>query len=238
MQKEDLLSCFLPYTDEACAARMASCLADRVSELVNQPEPMFAAAVLRRFRWAQGGVRDALAALMAHAMQTESEVHPAFPEIIGQMSEMELQLFFKIMEQSEFPVLDFYLCLMQKESLLAQLGKDDEVELRCAELVRRTTSFVPDDRYYYVQAGLDNLLRLGLIEIQMEAKKHSLTKVEDERLERIYMTFEPAVTAEAKRVKRNRPYMSNGEVRVQTGMIRLTTLGLLLGRAAANKKES
>ena len=236
MQKKELLSCFLPYTDHACAERMAESLVGRVSEPYCAPRPALAAALLEQFRWAEGGVRDALTAMMAHAMQPEVEVHPAFPQLVGQLSELELKLFSEIQKQPDFPVLDFFFCLMRKENLLTQLGKDDEVELSSIELVRRTTSFVPDDRYYLVQAGLENLLRLGLIEIVMQPKKCSLTKLTDERLEQIYMTFEPVITAEAEQILQKYPYMRKGEVRAQAGIIRTTTFGLMLGRAIAEEK--
>ena len=151
-------------------------------------------------------------------------VHPAFVSMVGQMDDMDMLLLRNIREQQAMPIADCYLSRMKKGLGLA--GKMVEDTASAIPIVLHMTAFLSTDGdYERVQAAMDNLLRLRLIDIRMREERRALEEIQDDAYEDIYMLFEPAVAQAVQQLCSSRPEYREWSIRMQEGNIVLTALG-------------
>lgn len=101
-------------------------------------------------------LRELYANLLANAMNidTKDKVHPSFVELIKQMSPNDAIVFKTVYEASVAPVIDLFIHVDPKDD---DAGGDSEHIFNI--------TWIRDISYEEVAISLDNLLRLGLIEI-------------------------------------------------------------------------
>lgn len=101
-------------------------------------------------------LRELYANLLANAMNkdTKDKVHPSFVELIKQMSPNDAVVLKAIYETPLSPVLDLYIRTKPKDG--NEGGNSDYV---------RNITWIKEMTYEEVAISLDNLLRLGLVEI-------------------------------------------------------------------------
>ena len=135
------------------------------------PSPAFTVRVLSRLVRADGGdVRDAYVSLLAAASDSAfaDVVHPAFLEVMNQLHRDELRILRTFDHDGPFPVVSV--------SSRLQHGGGSRVELRHFSLLGKRAGCRNPER---TPAYLDNLARLGLIEIRATRVTDDLRVFED-----------------------------------------------------------
>ena len=88
------------------------------------------------------------------------------------------------------------------------------------------TDFLPaDGDYARVQAAIDNLIRLQLIEVHMRSEREELTQIQNDIYETIYLLFEQVINQTVDEFRERFPKYHGGQIRLSTGNIMLTVLG-------------
>jgi Abortive infection alpha len=121
------------------------------------PDPSFTVRVLSRMIRAEDDTRDAYLSLLAAASDSAfaDEVHPAFLEVMNQLHRDELRILQTFDHDGPYPVVSV--------SSRLQHGGGSRVELRHFSLLGERAACRHPER---TPAYLDNLARLGLIEIR------------------------------------------------------------------------
>ncbi|MDD6611825.1 MAG: Abi-alpha family protein [Clostridiales bacterium] len=225
MFEQQITAYLQPYGMEpAVQEEIADAVGRRLTQQPCQPAPALAGNILLQYGWAGEQQKARYIALLAAAMQEDSTVHPAFPFLVSQMDATDLSLLDTIGKQGRMPVLDCYLSRMKKSGGFA--GKPCEDVVTSVELVTRMTEFLPEDGdYERVQAAMDNLLRLGLVDIRMYAERQALEDMQDNRYEDIYLLFQPVVDETVKQFCDRFPQYRERSVRLHAGNLTLTALG-------------
>lgn len=225
MFEQQITGYLQPYHIEpAMQEEIAAAVDRRLTQRPCQPAPALAGNILMQYGWAGEQQKVRLIALLAAAMQEDSTVHPAFPFLVSQMDATDLALLDTIGKQGRMPVLDCYLSRMKKSGGFT--GRPCEEIATSVELVTRMTEFLPEDGdYERVQAAIDNLLRLRLVEIRMYAERQALEEMQDNRYEDIYLLFQPVVDETVKQFCERFPQYRERSVRLQAGNLTLTALG-------------
>lgn len=186
---------------------LAEKLKDIPPEKITTPEGYVGVPALQAIAYSMDSdeLRDLYANLLANAMNrdTKDKVHPSFIELIKQMSPNDAVVFKNIYEAPVAPVLDIYI---QSEP------KDGE-EGGNSNYVRNIT-WIKEIAYEEVAISLDNLLRLGLVEIP-----YGSSYVHKENYEMV------KESPEYIRLKQRLEALNRGSVKADEKFVRATTLG-------------
>lgn len=147
---------------EYCLAETERLLAEKLenipAEKITTPEGYVGVPALQAIAYSMDSdeLRELYANLLANAMNidTKDEVHPSFVELIKQMSPNDAIVFKTIYEAPIAPILDLYIHTEPKDG---NTGGDSGHILNI--------TWIENIPYEVVVISLDNLLRLGLIEI-------------------------------------------------------------------------
>ncbi|MDO4287193.1 MAG: DUF4393 domain-containing protein [Eubacteriales bacterium] len=198
----------------------------RLTEQPCMPDSRVAGNCMLQYSWADEKQREAYAALLAADMdeKTKTQVHPAFVSIISQMDETDMLLLNRIREQRAMPIADCYLSRMKKSGSFS--GKTMEDMAGSMKLIMHMTTFLPTDGdYEHVQAAIDNLLRLHLIEIHMQEERHALEEIQENEYEDIYMLFQQIIEETVTQLCSRYPECRERRIRLHTGNISFTAFG-------------
>ncbi len=210
----------------AALERLRDRIAARLRAEPCPPPANVAGQALDAARWADDAACEKYAALLAASMNTEQRriVHPAFASMIVQMDDTETSFLHMLQQRGRIPTADCYLCRMRREgNFTARLVECDNSAVK---LIGRMTDFLPEDGdYARVQAAIDNLLRLQLIELHMHAERVTLQDVQEDAFETLYLLFEQVIEQTVQDVQTHIPSYQEGQLRLHPGNIALTELG-------------
>lgn len=227
MFEQQITAHLRPYSSNAAACeKLTGRIAARLKTEPCVPPANIAGQVLDAARWADETACEKYAALLAASMDIERQhmVHPAFPSIIGQMDSLEDQFLRQLQKRQAVPVADCYLCRMRKGGNFA--SRLVESGTGAVKLIARMTDFLPEDGdYARVQAAMDNLLRLQLIELHMQEERVSLEEIQEDAFETLYMLFEQVITQAVHDIREQVPGYQDAQIRLHTGSIGLTEFG-------------
>ena len=227
MYEQQVAALLLPYhADPAALEKLTGRIAARLEQQPCPPPANVAGQVLDAARWADDAACETYAALLAASMDAERRaiVHPAFAAIIGQLDETEGRLLRDLQQRNAIPTADCYLCRMRKEGNFT--SRLVEAHDGAIKLIERMTDCLPaDGDYARVQAAIDNLLRLRLVELHMHGQRMALADIQDDAFETLYMLFEQAVAQAAEDIRTRVPAYQEGEIRLRPGNITLTEFG-------------
>lgn len=198
----------------------------RLTEQPCMPDSRIAGNCILQYGWADEKQQEAYAALLAADMHEKmrTQVHPAFVSIISQMDETDMLLLSKIREQQSMPIVDCYLSRMKKGGSFS--GKMMEDMASSIPLIMHMTAFLPTDGdYEHVQAAIDNLLRLHLIEMHMQEERHALEEIRDNEYEDIYMLFQQVIEETVTQLCSRYPECGERRIRLHTGNMSFTAFG-------------
>ncbi|MDO5784459.1 MAG: Abi-alpha family protein [Eubacteriales bacterium] len=190
------------------------------------PPANIAGQALDAARWADDAACEKYAALLAASMDPERQktVHPAFPSIISQIDSIEDAFLCQLQKRQAIPAADCYLCRMRKGGNFA--SRPVESGTGAVKLIARMTDFLPEDGdYARVQAAIDNLLRLQLIELRMHAERISLEEIQEDAFETLYMLFEQVIAQTAQDIREHVSGYQDAQLRLHPGSIVLTEFG-------------
>lgn len=141
------------YNIEETKKILAKKLEDIEPEKIVEPEPYVAIPALQAISYSMNSteLQNLYANLLARAMNsdTKDKVHPAYVEIIKQLSPVDAAIFKELYWTGQQPLIDL--------SILKETGG----QIFSVRNISWLTSFAPE----FVGVSLDNLIRLGLIEI-------------------------------------------------------------------------
>ena len=141
------------YNIEETKKILAKKLEDIEPEKIVEPEPYVALPALQAISYSMNSteLQNLYANLLARAMNsdTKDKVHPAYVEIIKQLSPVDAAIFKELYWTGQQPLIDL--------SILKETGG----QIFSVRNISWLTSFAPE----FVGVSLDNLIRLGLIEI-------------------------------------------------------------------------
>lgn len=216
-----------PYSpNEGVLKTMSALVAERMTEEPCMPIPSIAGPVLIHCIWADEETCSGYACLLAASMSPEKRglVHPAFASIVGQLDSLDLAFLHTLCERVTMGVANCYLCKTKKEGGFA--SRQVEIKSSAVKVISRMTEFLPEDGdYARVQATIDNLIRLQLIEIHMRSEREELAQIQSDVYENIYMLFEQVINKTVDEFRERFPKYHGGQIRLSTGNIMLTTLG-------------
>lgn len=173
--------------------------------------------------WAQEAHRASVKSLMTAAQQGE-RVHPAFAAMALELDEIDRALLDQLREQQHIPILDCCLSRMTRDKTFA--GRKEAERGTEIPLISHMTLFMPQDGdYEQVQASLDNLQRLHLILIPMQAESKAPADVANNLYEDIYLLFEQVIENTREQIVQKNPKCKERSVRLYPGEIVLTALG-------------
>lgn len=149
---------------EKCQEFISTKVADRLKDVppedIITPKPNVAGPAIEALRYTghEESLSDMYANLLAAAMDknTADGAHPAFVEIIKQLTSDEAKLIGYLMEPLPFPIVS-----VRAENIAAQKGGFD-IAINVSLLGEKAGLALPEQ----VPTYLDNLSRLGLISIQ------------------------------------------------------------------------
>lgn len=135
-------------TKKLLAQKLENVNPDKIVE----PEPYVAVPAIQALSYSMNNkeLRDLYATLLAKAMNSDTKdlVHPSFVEVIKQMSPIDAAIFKIITESDDTPLIDLWI----------QTNSYDQYN-------SYNISWITSYNYLEVRLSLDNLSRLGLIEI-------------------------------------------------------------------------
>lgn len=213
-------------TEQAVLKEISAKIGRRLTDQPCKPAANIAAHVMLQYSWAEEAQKEQYAALLAASMHVgnRTQVHPAFVSIISQMDNTDMALLDVIWKQRSMPVEDCYFSHMKKGGGFS--GKPEEDIISSIQLIARMTKFLPPDGdYERIQAAIDNLIRLQLVEIHMNAERQSLEQIQDNQYEDIYMLFQQVIDETVKQFCDQYPQYKERKIRLHTGNIILTALG-------------
>lgn len=225
MFEQQIIGYLQPYgIQPAVQKEIADAVGKRLTQQPCQPGSVLTGNLLMQYSWAGEKQKSWYRALLAAAMKGNSMVHPSFPFLMSQMDETDLTLLDTIGKKGRMPVLDCYLSQMKKSGGFT--GKPCEDVISSFELITRMTDFLPSDGdYERVQAAIDNLLRLHLVEIRMYAERQALEEIQDNQYEDIYLLFQQVVDETVKQFCDHFPQYRERSIRLQAGNLTLSALG-------------
>lgn len=186
---------------------LAEKLKDIPPEKITTPEGYVGVPALRAIAYSMDSdeLRELYANLLANAMniETKDKVHPSFVEFIKQMSPNDAVVFKTVYESSVAPILDLYIRSEPKDG--DEGGNFNYV---------RNITWIEDMAYEKVAISLDNLLRLGLVEIPYGSSythKENYKMVKD--------------NPEYIKIKQGLEALNQGSVKSDEKLVRATTLG-------------
>lgn len=186
---------------------LAEKLKDVPPEKITTPEGYVGVPALQSIAYSMDSdeLRELYANLLANAMNidTKDKVHPSFVELIKQMSPNDAVVFKSIYEAPLAPVLDLYIRTEPKDG--DEGGNSNYV---------RNVTWIKEMAYEEVAISLDNLLRLGLVEIPYGS---SYTHKENYKLVKENLEYI--------RLKQRLEALNLGSVRSDEKFVRATTLG-------------
>lgn len=191
-----------------------------------QPAPSIVGPVLQQCVWADEFMLDRYANLLASSMTPErcELIHPAFIPVVSQMDQLDGSFLRTLWEQVTMGVANCYLCKTKKDSAFGT--RQVEIKSTAVKMIQRMTLFLPEDGdYARVQASIDNLLRLQLIEVHMRSEREELSEIESDVYENIYLMFEQVIQKTVEEFRERFPKYQGGQVRLSTGNIVLTAFG-------------
>ncbi len=198
----------------------------RMTQEPYQPEYSIAGPAMQQCIWADEWMLERYANLLASSMDAERrrQVHPSFVSVVGQMDQLDGAFLRELCKQVTMGVANCYLCKTKKDGTFG--SRQVEIKSTAIKMIQRMTLFLPDDGdYARVQAAIDNLIRLQLIEVHMSSERLSLTEIEGDVYENIYLMFEPVIQKTVEEFRERFPKYQGGEVRMSTGNIVLTAFG-------------
>lgn len=103
-------------------------------------------------------LKNLYANLLASAMNTDTQeyVHPAYVEIIKQLSPVDALIFKEIMSRECIPAIDLWYC---------------EIKSAEGQLIERNITSIKISSHKTMSASIDNLKRLGIIESPVESSE-------------------------------------------------------------------
>ncbi|MCD8355351.1 MAG: DUF4393 domain-containing protein [Clostridia bacterium] len=227
MFEEQIAAYLKPYcTQQDILEQISVKIGNRIAEQPCKPVASIAGHVMLHYSWAEETQKELYAALLAASMHTEkrTQVHPAFVSIVSQMDDTDMELLDIIRKQHSMPVEDCYFSHMKKGGGFT--GKPEEDIASSVQLIARMTKFLPQDGdYERIQAAIDNVIRLQLVEIHMDAERQSLEQIQDNQYEDIYMLFQQVVDGTVKQLCDRYPQYKGRIVRLHTGNMILTAFG-------------
>ena len=227
MYEQQITALLRPYHAATAALdKLTGRIAARLKQEPCPPPANIAGQVLDAVRWADDAACEKYAALLAASMDPERRqiVHPAFSAIIGQLDEAEDMLLHQLQQRRAMPTADCYLCRMRKEGNFT--SRLVEAHDSAIKLIGRMTDCLPaDGDYARVQAAIDNLLRLQLIELPMREGRMALEQIQDDAIETLYMLFEQVIAQAAADMRTHMPAYREGQIRLCTGRIMFTEFG-------------
>lgn len=225
--EQQIMDYLKPYSqNEDILQKMSMLVADRMSEEPCMPTSCIAGPVLMHCAWADDKTCSGYANLLAASMSPRKRdlVHPAFVEIASQLDSLDLAFLRKLHDRVTLGVVNCYLCKTKKEGMFVSCPV--EIKSSAIKVISRMTDFLPPDGdYARVQATIDNLIRLQLIEVHMRSEREELTQIQNEVYENIYLMFEQVINQTVDEFRERFPKYHGGEIRLRTGNIMLTALG-------------
>ncbi|HBI64846.1 MAG TPA: hypothetical protein DDX51_07005 [Clostridiales bacterium] len=214
-------------SDTELVHEMAVRTQKKVTRRPNAPDPTVAAAALHLCAWVDDTAREHYAGLLACAMDARRRefIHPAFLPMIGQMDSLDWEFLSRLAACVTMPVVDCYLCKTKREG--GFLGRQVEIKSSAIKILSRMTDFLPDDGdYARVQAAMDNLLRLQIIEVHMRSGREGLADIRsDNAYEEIYLRYEHVIGQAVGEFRGRFPKYHGGQLRFRTGNLMLTPFG-------------
>lgn len=142
------------YNIEETKKLLAKKLENVPPEKIVQPEPYVAVPALQAISYSMNNeeLRELYANLLSKAMNIDTKdfVHPCFTDLIKQMSPLDAKVFKSIMESSITPLLT--------------IKKHDKIT-NGANILIENISWLTFASYNAISVSINNLCRLGLIEI-------------------------------------------------------------------------
>lgn len=216
-----------PYShDEDVLETMSALVAERITQEPCRPVPSIVAHVLMDCTWADEITCIGYANLLAANMNPQKcgFVHPAFVAIVGQLDSLDLAFLRTLRDRVTMGVANCYLCKTKKESGFS--CRQVEIRSSAVKVISRMTEFLPEDGdYARVQAAIDNLIRLQLIEVHMRSEREELAQIQSDVYENIYMLFEQVINNTVDEFRERFPKYHGGQIRLSTGNIIMTALG-------------
>ena len=186
---------------------LAEKLKDIPPEKITTPEGYVGVSALQAIAYSMHSdeLRELYANLLANAMNvdTKNKVHPSFVELIKQMSPNDAATFKIIYEAPIAPILDLYTRTKPKDG--AEGGSNNYI---------RNVTWIKEVPYEEVAISLDNLLRLGLIEIPYGTSYTRKDNYEIVKMNPEYI-----------RLRRRLEVLNQGSVESDEKIIRATALG-------------
>lgn len=207
-------------------------VAQRIQREPCAPRPSIAGPALQQCVWADEYMLNRYASLLATCMDPEHQrlVHPAFVSMIAQMDDLDCAFLRKLSERVTMGVATCYLCRTKKEGSFTT--RQVEIKSSAVKVIQRMTEFLPDDGdYARVQAAIDNLIRLQLIEVHMRSEREQLSEIQGDTYENIYLLFEQVIEKTVQEFCERFPKYQCGQVCLSTGNIVLSAFGMRFVRA-------
>lgn len=129
-------------------------------EKIITPEPYVAVPAIQALSYSldNNELKNLYANLLVSAMNTDTQeyVHPAFVEIIKQLSPIDALIFKEIMSRECVPMIDLYYC---------------EFKSAKGQLIERNITSIEISSHKTMSVSIDNLKRLGIIESPVESSE-------------------------------------------------------------------
>lgn len=227
MFEQQIIEYLRPYSpNDGVLQTISALVAQHITEEPYQPPSNIAGSVLHRCIWADEVTCSGYAKLLAASMTKETRdlVHPAFVSIVGQLDSLDLEFLRTLRDRVTMGIANCYLCKTKKEGGFA--SRQVEIKSSVVKVISRMTDFLPaDGDYARVQAAIDNLIRLQLIEVHMRSEREELTQIQNDIYETIYLLFEQVINQTVDEFRERFPKYHGGQIRLSTGNIMLTVLG-------------
>lgn len=219
---EELTAGYSPQTAEKITALWP----DEEREDWILPDPWLRKKFLREFDDAPSYLCGMLVKLLASASNPKraDRIHPAFLSMIPQLSEEDCEIL-RDLAACPIVVLDCLAGLVttQKSGLFTRESVTTE---RVEPLIPLLTARTPKNGdLLTLQVCLQNLLRLGLAEMQMNPDLQEPSQVNDDELETIFLMYEELIRQTMESFQNSYPVRRDAVCYLRTGRLVLSSMG-------------
>ena len=226
MHRQALLEELTAGCSPQTAEKIAAFWPDEEREDWILPDPWLRRRVLREFDNAPAYQCGMLVELLTSASNPKraDRIHPAFSSMIPQLSEEDCEIL-RDLAARPIAVLDCLAGLVttQKSGLFTRESVTTE---RVEPLIPLLTARTPKNGdLLTLQVCLENLLRLGLAETQMNSDLREPSQVNDDEAETIFLMYEDMIRQTMESFQNSRPVRRDAVCYLRTGRLVLSGMG-------------